>query len=37
MDRFAISKDATSIVVDVDTVFEADKQSAEWNAAVVTL
>lgn len=37
MDRFAITRDGANLVVDVDRLYEADKQQAEWSAAVVTL
>lgn len=37
MDRFAISRDGGNLVVDVDRLYEADTQPAEWAAAVVTL
>jgi Rieske Fe-S protein len=37
MDRFAISRDGANLVVDVDRLYEADKQPTEWSAAVVAL
>ncbi len=37
MDRFAITRAGETVVVDVDRVFEADAQAADWAAAVVTL
>jgi len=36
MDRYAVRKDGSNIVVNVDTLYEQDKQNAEWEAAVVT-
>lgn len=35
MDRFAIQKEGENVVVDVDRLFRADDQPAEWSAAVV--
>jgi len=35
MDRFAISQQAGGIAVDLDKLYEEDKDTAEWNAAVV--
>ncbi len=37
MDRFAIRRDGDKIVVDVDKVFEQDKDTAAWTAARVAL
>ncbi len=37
MDRYAISRDASGIHVDVNTVFEQDTDGARWAAAVVKL
>src|SRR3954468_17191134 len=37
MDRFAISRDASGIVVDLDKLYEQDKDGAEWAAATVIL
>ena len=37
MDRYAVRKDGTNIVVDLDKLYEQDKQSAEWQAAMVTV
>ena len=37
MDRFAVRRDAATIVVDVDKMYRSDKNAAEWEAAVVTL
>jgi Rieske Fe-S protein len=37
MDRLAVRRDATTIVVDVDNMYRSDRNSAEWEAAVVSL
>jgi nitrite reductase/ring-hydroxylating ferredoxin subunit len=37
MDRFAVTKQGNNLVVDLDKVFEQDKDGAGWKAAVVTL
>jgi len=37
MDRFAVTKQGNNLVVDLDKVFEQDKDAAGWKAAVVTL
>jgi|SRR6185437_2129839 len=37
MDRFAVTKQGNSLVVDLDKVFEQDKDEAGWKAAAVTL
>lgn len=37
MDRFAIQREGDNVVVDVDRLFRADDQPAEWSAAVVKL
>jgi nitrite reductase/ring-hydroxylating ferredoxin subunit len=36
MDRHAVRRDGTVIVVDLDTLYERDKQPAEWDAAFVS-
>lgn len=36
MDRYAVRKDASNIVVSVDTLYEQDKQKAQWESAFVT-
>jgi nitrite reductase/ring-hydroxylating ferredoxin subunit len=36
MDRYAVRKDGSNIVVNIDALYEQDKQKAEWEAAVVT-
>ena len=35
MDRFAVRKDGATIVVNLDTLYEQDKQRSEWEAAFV--
>jgi nitrite reductase/ring-hydroxylating ferredoxin subunit len=35
MDRYAVRKDGGTIVVNVDTLYEQDKQTAEWQSAFV--
>ena len=37
MDRLAVRLDAGSLVVDVDKMFESDKDPAGWAAAAVTI
>jgi nitrite reductase/ring-hydroxylating ferredoxin subunit len=37
MDRFAVTKQGNNLVVDLDKVFEQDKDEAGWKAAAVTL
>jgi len=37
MDRFAITRDANGITVDLDTLYENDKNAAAWNGAVVRI
>jgi nitrite reductase/ring-hydroxylating ferredoxin subunit len=37
MDRFAIARDGANVRVNVDQLFEADKDSAQWTAALVKL
>jgi nitrite reductase/ring-hydroxylating ferredoxin subunit len=37
MDRFAVTKQGNNLVVDLDKVFEQDKDGAGWKAAVVTV
>jgi nitrite reductase/ring-hydroxylating ferredoxin subunit len=36
MDRYAVRKDANNIVVNLDTLYEQDKQGAQWQSAFVT-
>jgi Rieske Fe-S protein len=35
MDRFAVQKNGNNIVVDVDTMYQEDEQSAQWKAALI--
>jgi nitrite reductase/ring-hydroxylating ferredoxin subunit len=35
MDRFAVQKSGTNIVVDVDTMYQEDEQNAQWKAALI--
>lgn len=35
MDRFAIRRDGDKIVVDLDKLYQQDKDSAEWKAALI--
>jgi len=35
MDRYAVRKDGANVVVNLDTLFEQDKQQKEWEAASV--
>jgi hypothetical protein len=37
MDRFAIKKTGTSLVVDVSRLIQSDQQKAAWDAAVVAV
>src|SRR4051812_3202228 len=37
MDRYAITRDGAGVSVDVDTIYEADKDGAQWAAAMVKL
>ena len=37
MDRFAIARDAAGVRVDLEKLYEADKDTTEWTAAVVKL
>lgn len=37
LDRFAVTRDAASLVVDLDRLYREDKHSAEWAAAFVTV
>ena len=37
MDRLAIQRDATSLIVDLDTLLQQDEHPAEWAAAFVTV
>jgi Rieske Fe-S protein len=35
MDRFAVRRDGDKIVVDLDKLYQQDKDSAEWKAALI--
>jgi hypothetical protein len=35
MDRFALRRDADNVVVDLDKLYQQDKDAAEWKAAFV--
>ena len=37
MDRFAVTQQGNNLVVDLDKVFEQDKNAAGWKAAALTL
>jgi nitrite reductase/ring-hydroxylating ferredoxin subunit len=37
MDRFAVTKQGNNLVVDLDKVFEQDKDAAGWKSAAVTV
>lgn len=37
MDRFAVRRDGTNLIVDVSQFFQQDKNPAQWAAAVVAL
>jgi Rieske Fe-S protein len=37
MDRFAITREGASVVVDAARLFRADEQTAEWTAAVLSV
>jgi nitrite reductase/ring-hydroxylating ferredoxin subunit len=36
MDRYAVRKDGTNIVVNLDSLYEQDKQKGQWESAFVT-
>ncbi len=36
MDRFAVKKDGNQVVVELNDLFQSDKQAAQWQAAFVT-
>lgn len=36
MDRYAVRKDGSNIVVSLEMLFEQDKQKAQWESAFVT-
>jgi len=37
MDRFAVRRSGSSLVVDVSRLIQSDTQKAQWEAAVVAL
>jgi hypothetical protein len=37
MDRFAVQRDGNNLVVNLDKVFEQDKDAAGWTAAEIAL
>jgi hypothetical protein len=37
MDRFAVRREGSNLVVDLDKVFEQGKDAASWKAALITL
>jgi Rieske Fe-S protein len=37
MDRYAVTRDGDKLLVDLDAVFEQDKQAAQWSSAQVSL
>jgi nitrite reductase/ring-hydroxylating ferredoxin subunit len=37
MDRFAITRDGANVRIDLDKLFEADKDTAEWTGATVKI
>ena len=37
MDRFAVKKNGTTLVVDVSRLIQSDQQKAAWDAAVVAV
>lgn len=37
MDRFAVRKDGANLIVDLDKVFEDDRDKAGWNGAAISL
>jgi hypothetical protein len=37
MDRFAIQRQGSNVMVDVDQMFEEDANEAQWKAALVKL
>lgn len=37
MDRFAVRRDTDTVIVDVDKMYRSDRNTAEWEAAVVSL
>jgi hypothetical protein len=37
MDRLALRRDGAELVVDVDTLYQQDLNTAQWNAAFVAV
>jgi len=37
MDRFAVSRNGSSVIVDLDKFYQSDTQAAEWAAALLTV
>ena len=37
MDRFAVKRDGTNIVVDLDRLFRQDQDAADWDSAFITI
>lgn len=37
LDRYGVTRDAASLVVELDVVFRADREAAAWRAAVVAV
>ena len=35
MDRFAVRRDGDKVIVDLDKLYQQDKDRAEWNAAFI--
>ena len=35
MDRFALRRDGDNVVVDLDKLYQQDKDAAEWKAAFI--
>jgi hypothetical protein len=36
MDRYAVRKDGANVVVNLDTLYQEDKQKTEWQNAFVS-
>ena len=37
LDRFALRKEGSTVVADLDKLYEEDKEGAQWRAAFITL
>jgi hypothetical protein len=35
MDRFAVRRDGDKVIVDLDKLYQQDKDSAEWKSAFI--